>query len=416
MHAPPAPSPDFAAELLRGHLANDEQGLVQIETAADRVLAETGLRFESDPETLDLWRENGATIRDERVTLDGAWLRQVIRATAPRRITLRGRNPARDTILGDGHAPVFTPIYGAPNVLDHAGRRSLGSRAHYRRAMEIAHASSAISNTGQMICVMDDVPEARRPLEIALMHLSLSDKPFMGSIASPGDVEAVIDAAVAAIGRPPRPGEAELLHLVNATPPLVYKENPLKCLRTIARRAQASLVTSYMMMGATSPVTIAGSLIQGYAEVLAGMALAQLWRPGAPVVMGLYAIPFGMRSMVPCYGDPASHLLQHYATQLARRLGVPVRGEGGVTSSKLDDGQAGLESALTLSASISSGADFILHGAGWLEQGRCLSLGKLRREAARIAETCGFDMQDCSPPPPLDPAFEQDLRARIAAI
>ncbi len=129
MHAPPAPSPDFAAELLRGHLANDEQGLVQIETAADRVLAETGLRFESDPETLDLWRENGATIRDERVTLDGAWLRQVIRATAPRRITLRGRNPARDTILGDGHAPVFTPIYGAPNVLDHAGRRSLGSRA-----------------------------------------------------------------------------------------------------------------------------------------------------------------------------------------------------------------------------------------------------------------------------------------------
>ncbi len=237
MHAPPAPSPDFAAELLRGHLANDEQGLVQIETAADRVLAETGLRFESDPETLDLWRENGATIRDERVTLDGAWLRQVIRATAPRRITLRGRNPARDTILGDGHAPVFTPIYGAPNVLDHAGRRSLGSRAHYRRAMEIAHASSAISNTGQMICVMDDVPEARRPLEIALMHLSLSDKPFMGSIASPGDVEAVIDAAVAAIGRPPRPGEAELLHLVNATPPLVYKENPLKCLRTIARRA-----------------------------------------------------------------------------------------------------------------------------------------------------------------------------------
>ncbi len=171
-----------------------------------------------------------------------------------------------------------------------------------------------------------------------------------------------------------------------------------------------------MMMGATSPVTIAGSLIQGYAEVLAGMALAQLWRPGAPVVMGFYAIPFGMRSMVPCYGDPASHLLQHYATQLARRLGVPVRGEGGVTSSKLDDGQAGLESALTLSASISSGADFILHGAGWLEQGRCLSLGKLRREAARIAETCGFDMQDCSPPPPLDPAFEQDLRARIAAI
>ena len=408
--------PHIATEFLRGTLAHDEQGLDIIESGADRILAETGLRFEGDPETLDLWRQHGATVRDDRVFLDGAWLRQVIRASAPRSFRLRGRNPARDTMIGAGHAPVFTPVYGAPHVIDEDGRRSLGSRALYRQLLQASHAAPAIANTGQMICVMDDVPEPRRPLDMALLHLTLSDKPFMGSIASPEAARMVIEATVEAVGRPPRPGEVELLHLINATPPLGYKENPLKCLRAIAFAGQASLVTSYMMLGATGPVTVAGALIQGYAEVLAGLALAQLWRPGAPVMMGLYAIPFDMRAMLPRYGDPASHLLQQYTVQLGRRLGVPVRGEGGVTCAKTDDAQSGAESASTVAASLSAGADFILHGMGWLEQGRCVSLPKLRREAAAIAESCGLGAEPCAPPLPPDSAFERDMATRIAAL
>ena len=74
--------------------AFDAAALDRIEAAADRVLAETGLRFEDDPDTLALWRQAGAEVDGDRVRLDGPRLRQIIRATAPAHFVLHGRNPA----------------------------------------------------------------------------------------------------------------------------------------------------------------------------------------------------------------------------------------------------------------------------------------------------------------------------------
>ncbi|WP_034854834.1 trimethylamine methyltransferase family protein [Sinorhizobium sojae] len=408
----PSVNRDFEMALI-GRSPPDEAALRQIEDGADHVLAEVGIRFEGDLETVDLWRQNGGIVKGDHVLLDGPRLRKIIRENAPESFTLRARNPVRDTSIGAKHAPVFAPIYGAPNVLLENGERSSGSLSIYRRLVSMAHAAPALSNTGHMICVLNDVPETVRPMEMALAHLTLSDKPFMGCIASPEAAVDVIDVASMAVGRDATDGACELLHLINATPPLVYKDNPLKVLRAVARRRQACMVTSYMMMGATSPVTVAGTLIQGYAEVLAGLALTQLWSPGAPAVMGLFAIPFGMKSMLPCYGDPASHVVQIYAVQLARRLGVPIRGEGGVTSAKVDDGQAGAEGARATAASVLSGADFILHSAGWLEQGRSVSIGKFEREATAIAQLYGIEAGESAPPLPLDPRLESELRQRI---
>ena len=341
---------DFIAAAYRPE--RDEAGLEAIERAADRVLEETGIRFLDDPQTIDLLKQAGGVPTGDIVRLDGAELRRIVRRHAPARFLLRARNPTRDTPVGEGAAPVFAPIYGAPNVVLDNGARAAGSRHIYARLVAAAHASPRLTNTGQMICVMEDVAEERRALEMLLAHLTGSDKPFMGSIASPAAAEAVIDLTAAAIGRPSRPGECALVHLINATPPLTYWPNPLKCLRTIALKGEASMVSSYMMMGATAPVTVAGALIQGYAEVLAGLALAQLWRPGAPVVMGILAYPFDMRRMLPNFGDPASQLVQFYAAGLGRRLGVPVRGDGAITSAKVDDAQSGAEGGRVISAAL----------------------------------------------------------------
>jgi trimethylamine--corrinoid protein Co-methyltransferase len=357
-------------------------------------------------------KQAGGVPTGDIVRLDGAELRRIVRRHAPARFLLRARNPTRDTPVGEGAAPVFAPIYGAPNVVLDNGARAAGSRQIYARLVAAAHASPRLTNTGQMICVMEDVAEERRPLEMLLAHLTGSDKPFMGSIASPAAAEAVIDLTAAAIGRPSRPGECALVHLINATPPLTYWPNPLKCLRTIALKGEASMVSSYMMMGATAPVTVAGALIQGYAEVLAGLALAQLWRPGAPVVMGILAYPFDMRRMLPNFGDPASQLVQFYAAGLGRRLGVPVRGDGAITSAKVDDAQSGAEGGRVVSAALASGSHFILHAAGWLEQGRTVSLQKFRRDAAALAELGHGGPVD--PPLPLDRGIEMEIRERLA--
>lgn len=401
---------DFIAAAYRPE--RDEAGLEAIERAADRVLEETGIRFLDDPQTIDLLKQAGGVPTGDIVRLDGAELRRIVRRHAPARFLLRARNPTRDTPVGEGAAPVFAPIYGAPNVVLDNGARAAGSRQIYARLVAAAHASPRLTNTGQMICVMEDVAEERRPLEMLLAHLTGSDKPFMGSIASPAAAEAVIDLTAAAIGRPSRPGECALVHLINATPPLTYWPNPLKCLRTIALRGEASMVSSYMMMGATAPVTVAGALIQGYAEVLAGLALAQLWRPGAPVVMGILAYPFDMRRMLPNFGDPASQLVQFYAAGLGRRLGVPVRGDGAITSAKVDDAQSGAEGGRVVSAALASGSHFILHAAGWLEQGRTVSLQKFRRDAAALVELGHGGPVD--PPLPLDRGIEMEIRERLA--
>ncbi|RTM05182.1 MAG: trimethylamine--corrinoid methyltransferase [Hyphomicrobiales bacterium] len=403
-----------AADFIAGSYRSgcDETGLEAIEKAADRVLEETGIRFMDDPQTLDLLKQAGGVASGDVVRLDGAELRRIVRRHAPARFLLRGRNRARDTPVGEGAAPVFAPIYGAPNVVLDNGVRVAGSRRIYGELVAAAHAAPGLANTGQMICVMEDVAEDRRPLEMLLAHLIGSDKPLMGSIATPAAAEAVIDLTAAAIGRPSLPGECNLVHLINATPPLTYWPNPLKCLRAIALKGEASMVSSYMMMGATAPVTVAGALIQGYAEVLAGLALAQLWRPGAPVVMGILAYPFDMRRMLPNFGDPASQLVQFHAAELGRRLGVPVRGDGAITSAKVDDAQSGAEGGRVVSAALASGAHFILHAAGWLEQGRTVSFAKFRRDAAALAELGQGGPTDL--PMPLDRGIEREIRGRLA--
>ncbi|MER9366958.1 trimethylamine methyltransferase family protein [Mesorhizobium sp. M0518] len=405
---------EFSDYLARSYLpATDAAAFDAIEKAADRVLEETGIRFQDDPETIDQLRQIGGIVDGDIVRLDGGALRRIIRRSAPSSFRLRARNRNRDTVIGGPKHAGFAPVYGAPDVLLESGERVKGVLDIYRQLVSIAHESPGLTNTGHMICVMDDVPEASRPLEMLLAHLTCSDKPFMGSIASPEVGLEYIQLTASAIGRPPEIGACNLIHLVNCTPPLTYWENPLKCLRSIAQAGEAAMISSYMMMGATSPATIAGTLVQGYAEVLAGLALTQLWRPGAPVVMGILGWPFDMRSMLPNFGDPASQLIQLYSAELARRLGVPSRGDGAITSAKLDDAQAGSEGARVLAASVMSGASFILHSAGWLEQGRCVSVGKLRRDAAAIAETYLRTLIACEPPAALDSAIEAEIRERL---
>lgn len=357
-----------------------------IEDQADRILSDVGIRFEGDNETIELWVRFGARVVGDTVYLNGADLRRLIRERAPRNFTVLARDPNEDRAIGPLHPPVLAPVYGPPNVLLRNGQRAAGSRDLYREMVSMADGFDAIGNTGHMLCVMNDVAEDDRPLEMARAHLECSGKSFMGSVASPEGALAVIEWTRANIDRrKPDTPSCHLLHLINSTPPLVYKSNPLKCLRTVAEAGEGIIVTSYMMLGATGPVTLAAALAQGYAECMAGMALAQLWRPGTSVVMGLFATQFSMRAMQPWFGDPLSQTVQLYATALARHLGIPIRGDGGITSSFLDDAQAGYEGGRATSIALTVGCDFILHAAGWLESGRTVSLSKFERESAALS-------------------------------
>ncbi|PLL10183.1 trimethylamine--corrinoid methyltransferase [Tabrizicola sp. TH137] len=390
----------------------DSHTLETIEMCADRILEETGLRLEGDQKTLDVCRANGFNVTGDVVRFNGRKLRTIIQSAAPSVFTIRGRNPQHDTIVGSGRPPVVAPVYGPPNFIDTDNTRRLASSNNYRKLVELAHDSIAITNTGHMLCVLNDVPNEQRPYEMALAHLECSDKPFLGPASCPDSIKNVSWAVRQVYNRPDSASACNLLHLINSTPPLVYKSSSLKCLRAAARSGEGVIVTSYMMLGATSPSTTAGTLAQGYAEVLVGLALAQIWRPGTPVILGMFGTPFHMTQMVPAFGDPTSSLIQLYSSELARQLGIPSRGDGGSTSAKVDDAQAGYDGGRAILYALASGANFVLHSAGWLEHGRTSSYAKFKREADALSIHIGAKLEVPPPRQSLDQETIRELRRR----
>ena len=144
----------------------------------------------------------------------------------------------------------------------------------------------------------------------------------------------------------------------------------LDALLVYAAAGQPVIVTPFLLMGAMSPVSIPSALVQQTAEALAGVALTQLVRPGAPVVLGSFLSHTDMQSGSPGFGGPEAAIGLFCSGQIARRLGLPWRSGGGsLTSSQLPDAQAAYEGLNTMLPAFLAGANFVMHTAGWLESG-----------------------------------------------
>jgi trimethylamine--corrinoid protein Co-methyltransferase len=115
------------------------------------------------------------------------------------------------------------------------------------------------------------------------------------------------------------------------------------------------------------------------------MALTQLVRPGAPVIMGSFVGAVSMRSGSPTFGTPEATQMIFATAQLARRLGVPCRSGGSLCASKVADAQAGYESAHTLLPTVLAGVHLVTHAAGWLESGLVASYEKFVMDADQLA-------------------------------
>lgn len=362
----------------------DDAPLAHTFANADRILDETGIELRGDGTARDLLREAGARVEGERVRFPPGLARQIIAASTPRRFTQRARNPERSVIFGAG-MPVFAPAYGAPFIRDEGGERRYSGKADFLRLAKLAQAAAEIDHAGGMYCEISDSPSLVRHLDMLDTLIRATDKPFMGCIRNPGQVRDSLDAAALVFGAETFARDCCLLNLFNVESPLVVAGPILEGVRMTAAAGQASLICSYSMMGMTTPVTLAGGLAVMLAEVQALAALTQLVRPGAPVICGIFAVPFSMTAMRPVFGTVESHLAMLAGAQLVRALGLPFRGDGGVSSAKTADAQAAYESAGSLHAAVTAGSDFVLHAAGWLEDGLSICPEKYANDLHTIA-------------------------------
>jgi trimethylamine---corrinoid protein Co-methyltransferase len=361
------------------------EGLELLEHNADTILEEVGIDFREDPEALEIWRGAGAEVKGERVRFPRGMCRSLIKQSAPSMFTQVARNPARNVLIGGDHT-VFAPAYGSPFVRNLDEGRRYARIEDFRNFVKLAYLSPALHHSGGTICEPVDLPVNKRHLDMVYSHIKYSDKPFMGSVTHPDRARDTVEMARILLGEDftdPATGRPRtaVVSLINVNSPMTYDATMLGALKVYARANQACIVTPFILAGAMSPVTVAGTVAQTLAEALAGLAFIQLLNPGAPMILGSFASSLSMQSGAPTFGSPEPALVLYVMAALARRLGLPFRSGGSLCASKIADAQAAFESANTLLPTCLAGVNFVLHTAGWLEGGLAMGYEKFVMDA-----------------------------------
>ena len=283
-----------------------------------------------------------------------------------------------------GRNLVLAPVYGPPFVRDKDHGRRYATISDFRKFVKLGYMSKWLHHSGGTLCEPTDVNVNKRHLDMLFAHMTLSDKPFMGSVTEPSRAQDSVDMAKILFGDQFVEENAVMTSLININSPLTFDSIMVGAMETYARHNQASIVSPFIVGGAMAPVTVAGTLAQVLAEVLAGVAYNQLVRPGAPVIFGAFVTSIDMNSGAPTFGSPEASQILYGAGQLARRLNLPFRSGGGLCSSKLPDAQAAFESANTLNSALLAGVNFMLHACGWLEGGLVSSFEKFVIDADQL--------------------------------
>ena len=355
--------------------------LERIHQASLDILEQVGIEFR-DAEAIRMWRDAGAEVEISRVRIPRALLMALI-AKSPQTFTVRARNAERSTEIG-GNKVAFAPTYGSPFVYDFNNERRYGTLADLQKFHQLAYMAPALHNTGAVTCEPVDVPIAKRHLHITYSAIKHSDKPFMGPVTAPERAEDAVRMARIVFGQDVVEAGPVMISLVNCNSPLVWDETMLGALKVYARANQAVIVAPFVLAGANTPASAVGAVAQLNAEALAGIAFAQLCRPGSPMIYGHFLAAVSMKTGAPMAGTPELAFMNFMIGQLARKYRLPLRSSGMLAGAKQVDAQAAYEAIQNMYGAFLSGANYILHSAGWNEAGLGASFAKFVLDCEQI--------------------------------
>ncbi len=346
----------------------------QIHETSLRILGNVGIEFRYAP-ALEVLKKGGARVDGERVFFPARLVEEQIKK-APAEFTLYARNPDFDVVIGGNHM-AFVPGYGAAFVTDlDLGRRE-GSLKDFENFVKLTDASPYQDICSGVVVEPTDVPPQIRHAQMMYTAMKYSAKPFMGSVmGSQGARDSIQMASILFGSLNDLSLKPRMISILCSLTPLVYDERMLGAIMEYARAGQPQLISSLGIAGATSPVTLAGTLAVQNAEVLAGIVLTQLIREGTPVVFAGASSSVDMHTGALSIGSPEMTLNTAATAQMARFYGLPVRSGGAVCDAKAPDAQAAYESMMSLLAARFCGINFVLHGAGILESYNCMSYEK----------------------------------------
>ena len=346
----------------------DDQGCRQVHDAALRLLGDVGCVV-LDPEARALLGAHGGVVDGERVRFGEALVAKAL-ATAPAGYAVAGRRPELDLRVALDAPPVLASASGPPFVLVDGEQRP-GRLADLRTAVALAHLSPNIVVLGYSV-EPTDVPEDRRARVSAHASVTGSDKANRFTVTTLPELQVALDVLEILHGAEwhERP---RLWSIINSTSPLQLSADACQVLLRLARLGQPVCVAVCAMGGTTAPLTLAGLLAVQHAELLLGLVLAQLARPGCPFLYGGTSSVSSMHSGALMMGAPEYWTLMDATVRLGHWLGVPVRAGGSLTDAHVPDAQAGIESALAIETVLRLDVQFVLHAAGILSSFNCFS-------------------------------------------
>jgi trimethylamine--corrinoid protein Co-methyltransferase len=370
-----------------------ERELDSLHAAVVKTLAEIGVRFQHE-EALEVFRKNGASVTGDTVRIPESLLNRALKSV-PGRFVLKGRSAEYDIEVGGGR-PVLSASSG-PVFARVGGVRRLATREDFLNLLKLTETSSLVNICNYIVVEPQDMPEERRKLYQVAGALKYSHKPLIGITMGKGrtgECLSLIDRFYQDGGS----GTPRAIGIISPISPLVYDEGMTTHIFGYARGNQPIMIAACSQPGATSPVTLAGTLVIDTAEVLAGAALSQFIKPGLPVIMGSTSAACDLRYVSPAIGSPETALITVAFKALCKRYHIPCRSGGSLADSKDTDMQAGIESAMTLLPAFLSGVDFILHACGTMDSFNTVCLEKFIIDeescSALLRMAAGFEIND----------------------
>ncbi|MDO5409985.1 MAG: trimethylamine methyltransferase family protein [Lachnospiraceae bacterium] len=347
-----------------------------IHNAAMEIMRDTGVKIHNE-KAREILKTNGIKVEGDIAYFTEEQVMHWVKM-APESFTIYARNPEYDMVIGEGRVNP-APTYGCAFIDDRDGTRRRGTMEDYIKCLKLVHADEDYSINGGIMIQPSDVPEDTAAIEMFYATLLHSDKAIMLPTGFKEEMELIFEASCEAFGgKEALIEKPRMIALINTNSPLSLDERMLDCLMLLAEYGQPAILCPATMLGATGSLSMAGSLASGTAENLAGIVLAQMIRPGTPVVFGIQSTAADMKGGITfACAAPEGTLMQGFGANMAKFYGMPSRGGGSQTDAPFLNCQAGYESMLTFSSAYRHGINLVMEAGGVMDSVNATSFDKM---------------------------------------